>query len=223
MVTELTPALVLRAYALGIFPMAESKDSDEIYWIDPEERGILPLDQFHIPRRLKRSVRRGRFEVRCDTDFDAVIQGCAASGVDGERSDTWINDEVVNLFRALKAMGLVHTVECWHEGELVGGLYGLALGGAFFGESMFSRARDASKVALIHLGARLVHGGFRLLDTQFITDHLSQFGAIEIPRDDYRAMLDSAMADPARFPAELPPEALHAFLDRSSTGNAADA
>ncbi len=211
--TEITPALVLRAYSVGIFPMAESNDAETVFWIDPDLRGIMPLDRFHVPRRLKRTVRQGAFEVRCNSDFDAVIDACAGTRDDG--SDTWINDEVRQLFRALNAMGVVHTVECWREGALVGGLYGLALGGAFFGESMFSRARDASKVALVHLAARLVHGGFRLLDTQFLTEHLSQFGAIEIPRDDYRAMLDVSIDEWAQFPTELPIDALEAFLRRS--------
>ena len=209
--TEITPALVLRAYSVGIFPMAESKDAETVFWIDPELRGIMPLDGFHVPRRLKRTVRQHAFDVRCDTDFDAVIDACAGSRSDG--GDTWINDQVRQLFRALNAMGVVHTVECWHDGALVGGLYGLALGGAFFGESMFSRARDASKVALIHLAARLVHGGFTLLDTQFLTGHLKQFGAIEILRDDYRFMLDEAIDKRAEFPIDLPNEALLAFLD----------
>ncbi len=211
--TELTPSLVLRAYAMGIFPMAESKDAETVYWIDPDLRGIMPLEAFHVPRRLKRTIRQGRFEIRCDHDFDAVIDACAETGT--RRNDTWINPEVRRLFRALHAMGLVHTVECWREGRLVGGLYGLALGGAFFGESMFSRERDASKVALVHLAARLAHGGFTLLDSQFITEHLSQFGAIEIPREEYRDRLDEAVAVRAHFPVELPEEALRAFLDAS--------
>ena len=211
--TEITPALVLRAYAMGIFPMAESKDADSVFWIDPDQRGILPLDRFHVPRRLKKTVRQGRFTVRCSHDFDAVIDACAAERGDG--GDTWINGEVRHLFRALNAMGVVHTVETWRDGALVGGLYGLALGGAFFGESMFSRERDASKVALVHLAARLVHGGFTLLDTQFLTGHLSQFGAVEIPRDDYRALLDEAIGVRAVFPADLPADVLAAFLDRS--------
>jgi leucyl/phenylalanyl-tRNA--protein transferase len=214
--TVLTPALVLRAYAMGVFPMAESHDADTLYWVDPNMRGVLPLDTFHVPRRLKRTVRQGRFEVRCDTDFEGVIDGCAAAT--DIRKDTWINAEVRALFRALFGMGAVHTVECWRDGSLVGGLYGLQLGGAFFGESMFSRARDASKVALVHLAARMVYGGFTLLDTQFITDHLKQFGAIEIPRDAYRDLLDAAIAVQAEFVADLPADALNAFLDRSGGG-----
>ncbi len=211
--SEITPALVLRAYSLGIFPMAESRDAESVFWIDPDVRGVLPLDRFHVPRRLKRTVRQGQFDVRCDCDFDAVIDACAETR--GDRSDTWINGQVRHLFRALNTMGVVHTVECWRNGRLTGGLYGLALGGAFFGESMFSRERDASKVALVHLAARLVHGGFLLLDTQFLTDHLAQFGAVEVPRDDYKEMLDDAIAVRARFAAELPEEALQAFLDTS--------
>ncbi len=216
--TVLTPALVLRAYAMGVFPMAESHDADTLYWVDPNMRGVLPLDSFHVPRRLKRTVRQGRFQVRCDTDFAGVIDGCAAAT--DIRKDTWINAEVRALFRALYGMGVVHTVECWEDGALVGGLYGLQLGGVFFGESMFSRARDASKVALVHLAARMVHGGFTLLDTQFITDHLSQFGAIEIPRDTYRALLDAAIGVQAEFIADLPADALNAFLDRSDGARA---
>jgi leucyl/phenylalanyl-tRNA---protein transferase len=212
--TELTPTLVLRAYAMGVFPMAESHDAETLFWVDPEMRGVLPLDTFHIPRRLKRTVRQGLYTVRCNTNFDAVIDGCAAAR--GPDQDTWINAEVRRLFRTLHAMGVVHTVETWQGDQLVGGLYGLHLGGAFFGESMFSRARDASKVALVHLIARMVHGGFTLLDTQFITEHLAQFGAVEIPRDDYRSRLERAITVPAAFSAELPVAALNAFLDRPS-------
>lgn len=211
--TVLTPTLVLRAYAMGVFPMAESHDAKTLYWVDPEQRGILPLDAFHVPRRLKRTVRQGKFDVRCDTDFAAVIDACAAS-TEG-RPETWINAEVRNLFRALHNIGVVHTVECWQDDALVGGLYGLHLGGVFFGESMFTRVRDASKVALVHLVARMVHGGFTLLDTQFITDHLARFGALEIPRDEYRAILDRAIETQAVFPRELPEGAMGAFLDQT--------
>lgn len=214
MVIEVTPELLLRAYAAGIFPMAEGRNASTVYWIDPERRGIMPLERFHVPRRLRRTVRRGPFEIRCDTDFDGVIAGCADPGPD--RTDTWINPEIVRLYAGLYDMGKCHTVECWLGGELVGGLYGVALGGAFFGESMFSRARDASKVALVHLGARLVAGGFRLLDAQFVTDHLATFGAIEIPRSQYRRMLAEAVATDATFPCDLPPEALESFLRSAS-------
>lgn len=207
---EVTPELLLRAYAAGIFPMAEGRDAATVYWIDPERRGIMPLEAFHVPRRLRRTIRGKPFEIRCDSDFEAVIRGCADPGPD--RNDTWINDEIVRLYAGLYEMGNCHTVECWHEGELVGGLYGVALGGAFFGESMFSRMRDASKVALVHLAARLVAGGFRLLDAQFVTEHLSTFGAIEVPRSHYRQLLTNAVATDAVFPAELPDSALEAFL-----------
>ena len=213
---EVTPELLLRAYAAGIFPMAEGRDAPTLYWIDPERRGILPLDGFHTPRRLRRTVRRRPFEIRCDTAFDAVIRACAEPTP--ERRDTWISPEIVRLYKALDAMGRVHTVECWQAGELVGGLYGVAIGGAFFGESMFSRVRDASKVALVHLVARLVHGGFQLLDTQFTTEHLQGFGAIEIPRSRYRQLLSRALAVEAHFPREIPDAALEAALRGGAAG-----
>lgn len=210
--TEITPELVLRAYRAGLFPMAERRDGDRLYWLDPELRGILPLDRFHLPRRLARTVLGGLFEVRCDSAFPEVIKGCAAPAPD--RPETWINAEIERLFNALHGMGYAHSVECWHEGRLVGGLYGVALGGAFFGESMFSVVRDASKVALVHLVARLRLGGFRLLDTQFVTDHLARFGAIEIPRSEYRRLLAAALAAPAHFLADPPVEQLRAEIER---------
>jgi leucyl/phenylalanyl-tRNA---protein transferase len=206
--------MLLRAYALGIFPMAERRDDDEIYWVDPERRGIQPLDGFHLPRRLARSIRQGRFEVRCDHSFDAVVLACAEPGVG--RPETWINAPIRRLSAQLFALGYAHSVECWREGRLVGGLYGIALGGAFFGESMFSRERDASKVALAHLVLRLRLGGFRLLDTQFITSHLAQFGAVEISRADYRRRLAEAVAATAQFYGEVLPELLAAFLQSST-------
>jgi leucyl/phenylalanyl-tRNA---protein transferase len=192
-----TPSLLLRAYACGIFPMAESADDPTLYWVEPRMRGVLPLDRFHLPRRLARTVRSERFEIRVDTDFDGVISSCAErrSG----RRMTWINEPIRGLYRELFRMGHVHTVEAWREERLVGGLYGLKLGAVFFGESMFSDERDASKVALVHLVARLKRGGFRLLDAQFLTTHLAQFGAIEIPRDDYVKVLDAALAGEAEF------------------------
>jgi len=208
--TPLTPEILLRAYAFGVFPMAEGRDQREVYWVDPKERGILPLEDFHLPRRLARTLRQHRFQVRCDTGFEAVLEGCAAPGAG--RPDTWINAEIRRLSLKLYDMGFAHSVECWREERLVGGLYGVALGGAFFGESMFSRERDASKVALVHLVARLRLGGFLLLDTQFVTEHLQRFGAVEIPRDDYRAQLARAIAAPARFHCELPDSALDAFV-----------
>jgi leucyl/phenylalanyl-tRNA--protein transferase len=193
-VSVLTPDLLLRAYAAGIFPMADSADDPEIFWVDPEWRGILPLEQFHVPQRLRRTVRNGSFEIRCDTAFEAVIRGCAAPAPDRPR--TWINEEIVALYSELFRRGLAHSVESWYEGELVGGLYGVSLNAAFFGESMFSRMTDASKVALVHLVARLIEGGFTLLDTQFVTDHLQRFGAVEIPRVDYRRRLAKAITLP---------------------------
>ena len=202
--------MLLRAYALGIFPMAERRDDEEIYWVDPEKRGILPLDRFHVPRRLARTLRQERFEVRCDENFDLVVGACAEP--DFGRSETWINGPIRRLSSQLFALGYGHSVECWRKGELVGGLYGVALGGAFFGESMFSRERDASKVALAHLALRLVLGGFRLLDTQFLTEHLAQFGAEEIHRTDYRRRLAEAVAAKAQFYGVVAPEALGSFL-----------
>ncbi|MGE3782174.1 MAG: leucyl/phenylalanyl-tRNA--protein transferase, partial [Alphaproteobacteria bacterium] len=167
---QLTPEILLQAYAAGIFPMAESADDPELFWVDPKRRGVLPLDELHVPRRLRRVLRRGIFSVRVDTAFEAVIRACAESSE--TRPTTWINDEIVWLYTALFAGGAAHSVECWHDGELVGGLYGVSLGAAFFGESMFSRVSEASKVALVHLVARLRLGGYRLLDTQFVTPHL---------------------------------------------------
>ncbi|MDR3515335.1 MAG: leucyl/phenylalanyl-tRNA--protein transferase [Azospirillaceae bacterium] len=193
----LTPELLLRAYAVGIFPMAESAESEELYWFDPERRGILPLDQFHLPRRLYRTVRARRFDVRVNTEFDRVLEGCGEATP--TRPQTWINREIIALYSALHRQGYAHSVECWLNGALVGGLYGVSLGGAFFGESMFSRVTDASKVALVHLVARLRHNGFTLLDTQFPTKHLAQFGTIEIARAAYRSRLARALAVSARF------------------------
>ena len=192
---EVTPDLLLRAYRAGLFPMAETRRGDRLYWLDPEQRGVLPLNGFHLPRRLRRTALSGQFDVAADRDFAAVIAGCAEAA-DG-REDTWINRDIENLFTALHGQGHAHSVEAYQDGRLVGGLYGVALGGAFFGESMFSRARDASKVALVHLVARLRLGGFQLLDTQFVTSHLAQFGAREIPRAQYKLALDRAASAPA--------------------------
>lgn len=193
----LTSDLLLRAYAMGIFPMARSREDPRLYWIDPDLRGILPLETFHVPRSLRKTLRRGLFEIRLDSAFEAVMQGCAETGA--ARPDTWINEEIVRLFVELHRLGLAHSVETWLDGQLVGGLYGLGLGAAFFGESMFSRATDASKVALVHLVARLKRGGFQLLDTQFVTDHLARFGATEIPRHDYLRRLAQALDLPVAF------------------------
>jgi len=208
--TKLTPEILLRAYAVGLFPMAERRDDPTLFWIDPEKRGILPLDGFHVSRRLRRTVRSGRYEVRCNTAFGDVVRACAAPGPN--RKDTWINDEILSLYGDLHALGRAHCVETWLDGELVGGLYGVSLGAAFFGESMFSLARDASKVALVHLVARLLKGGYKLLDTQFVTDHLTQFGVVELPRAGYRELLSEALDDTATFEPELPQPELDAFL-----------
>lgn len=198
---EITPDLMLRAYRAGLFPMAETRRGERLYWLDPELRGVLPLEGFHLPRRLLRTVLSEAFAITVDADFPAVIAACAATAPG--REDTWINAEIERLFVELFRLGHAHSVETWQDGRLVGGLYGVALGGAFFGESMFSRARDASKAALAHLVARLRIGGFRLLDTQFVTVHLAQFGATELRRDEYKAELARALAAPARWPGAV--------------------
>ena len=194
---EITPQLLLKAYAIGIFPMAESVDDPGMFWVEPEMRGILPLNHFHIPRSLKKSFRRNDFEVKVDSDFEAVVAACAGDGI--ERDGSWINKRIRKLYSELFEMGHCHSVETWHKGKLVGGLYGVSIGGAFFGESMFSRQTDASKIALIHLVHRMKVGNFRLLDTQFTTEHLERFGVVEIPRDDYRVLLESAISYEADF------------------------
>jgi leucyl/phenylalanyl-tRNA--protein transferase len=193
----ITPSLLLRAYACGIFPMADSADDPTLFWVEPRMRGVLPLDRFHVPRRLARTVRSGRYDIRIDTDFDGVIAGCAEPRP-GRRL-TWINEPIRRLYGELFRMGHVHTVEAWRGDRLAGGLYGVKLGAAFFGESMFSVERDASKAALVHLVARLARGGFRLLDTQFMTAHLAQFGAVEMPREDYLKLLAEAVVAEAEF------------------------
>lgn len=189
--TDVTPELLLGAYAEGVFPMAEDRNDPTLYWFDPEFRGILPLEDFHCPRRLKKTIRSGVYRVTFDEAFDKVIGSCARPS--RGRRTTWINDRIVELYTALYERGFAHSIECWRDSELVGGLYGVALGHAFFGESMFSRQRDASKVALVYLVARLKFGNYQLLDTQFITDHLQQFGAIEISRSEYKAKLEAAI------------------------------
>ncbi|HEY8066171.1 MAG TPA: leucyl/phenylalanyl-tRNA--protein transferase [Methylosinus sp.] len=195
----ITPQILLRAYSIGLFPMAESAEEEQLFWVDPQERAIFPLDAFKVSRSLAKTIRSDHFEVRVDTDFDAVIEACAASAP--KRENTWINIEIKRLYRELFDMGFAHTVECWREGRLVGGLYGVSMRAAFFGESMFHRETDASKVALAHLVARLVKGGFRLLDTQFMTTHLASLGAVEIGRDAYHGLLEEALTVPARFAA----------------------
>lgn len=220
---HLTPELLLRAYALGIFPMAESRDDPEVHWIDPELRGILPLEQFHLPRKLKRLIRRGRYRVTCNRAFRAVIRACAERREN--RPETWINETIEQLYSELHQMGFAHSVEAWlaSPGEetpcLVGGLYGVALGSAFFGESMFSTERDASKVALAHLVFLLRKGGFQLLDTQFTTPHLRQFGAVDVPRDHYKALLSRAMMASAAMPDGLTADELTAALEELPGSN----
>jgi len=204
--------LLLRAYRLGLFPMAESRTSRALHWLDPEARGVLPLDGFHLPRSLAKTLRTGPFTVTADADFPGTIAACAAAREN--RPDTWINLEIERLFTELHRLGFAHSVESWLDGRLVGGLYGACLGGAFFGESMFSTATDASKVALVHLVARLRLSGFVLLDTQFITAHLTRFGAVEIPRAAYHAQLAEAVEVPARFIASPDSAALEAEIGR---------
>jgi leucyl/phenylalanyl-tRNA--protein transferase len=214
---KITPEMLLRAYAIGIFPMAEARNDPELYWIDPELRGILPLDDFHIPHSLKKTVRHclaGKapgYRVTCDAAFELVVQGCASPAPG--RHQTWINDTIFDLCRQLFIMGHAHSVEVWLADRLVGGLYGISLGGAFFGESMFSTETDASKVALVHLVARLRHGGYRLLDTQFVTKHLSRFGTVEIPREEYRVKLADALARPAVFYGVVSDSVVSGLLD----------
>ena len=193
---QLTPHLLIYAYTRGIFPMASSEDG-EISWYDPDPRAILPLDAFHVPRRLVRIVRQGRFEVRVDTEFEAVMRACAASAPG--RDSTWISEEMVTAYTGLHRLGIAHSVESWQNGELVGGLYGVGIRGLFAGESMFSSATDASKVALVHLVQRLRQSSYTLLDVQFATDHLMRFGAIEISREVYQARLAQALLADAKF------------------------
>lgn len=210
---DISPRLLLQAYASGVFPMAEAADAGELFWIDPERRGILPLDGLHVPRRLARSFLGQDFEIRIDADFAGVLAACA------DRPETWINEQIDRLYRDLHRLGFAHSVEIWSEGRLAGGLYGVALGAAFFGESMFSRIRDASKFALIALVARLNAGGFTLLDTQFVTAHLARLGAIEISRAAYHTRLEAALPRPANFlalPADTPRQRLLQLTTQTS-------
>ena len=192
-----SPRDLLACYARGVFPMADAREDARVFLIDPERRGVIPLERFHVSKRLARSVRTDAFDVRFDTAFHEVVLACAAPGPG--RTETWINRPIERLYLKLHDMGFAHSIECWREDRLVGGLYGVALKGAFFGESMFSHCRDASKVALVHLVGRLIAGGFRLLDTQFMTEHLSQFGAEEISRREYHKRLTAALAADADF------------------------
>ena len=217
---EITPELMLRAYGAGLFPMAEGRGSTKLHWLDPALRGILPLDHgFHLSRRLRRTVLSGRFVITADQDFPGVIAGCAAPAPG--RADTWINAEIEALFTALHRMGAAHSIEVWQDGALVGGLYGVRIGGAFFGESMFSRVTDASKVALVALVARLRLGGFTLLDTQFLTAHLARFGAVERPKAEYKRLLAAALEVPARWWASPDPALLEAEI-RAMRASATD-
>ena len=205
---EITADVLLKAYSCGIFPMAESADDPQLFWIEPQARGLLPLEHLYIPKRLARTIRQAAFDIRIDYDFPGVIEGCAEP-VPG-RTSTWINHRIRGLYGDLFNMGACHTIEVWNQdNRLVGGLYGVVLGGAFFGESMFSRERDASKIALVYLCARLIYGGFIMLDTQFITDHLRQFGAIEIDRTEFQEELEKALkehGDFNRLPHNTEPE-----------------
>ena len=204
----LTADLLLRAYAAGVFPMAEGRNSEEVFWVDPRRRGILPLHNFHMSRSLKRNIRKEDYIIAINADFDAVVAGCA------DRPETWINDDIARLYSELHAAGFAHSVEVHADGELVGGIYGVTLGAAFFGESMFSRRTDASKIALAYLVDRLRLGGFRLFDTQFVTDHLRSLGAVEVSRDTYRHMLAAALRGQADFDAPGPPPTAHDLLQR---------
>ena len=208
---EITPEVLLKAYACGIFPMAESAEDPALYWIEPDLRGIIPLDTFHVSSRLARTLRTTPFTICVNRDFDAVLDGCAEPK--RGRARTWINARIRRLYRSLHEAGHCHSVEVYDGDHLIGGLYGVSLGATFFGESMFHRARDASKIALVHLVARLKAGGFKLLDTQFVTEHLKSFGAVEVPKRQYHRMLEAAIAQDADFSA-LP-------LERPVSGNEA--
>lgn len=194
----LTPEILLEAYKVGLFPMAENAESDALFWFDPEKRGIMPLDEtFHVPARLARTIKREPFDIRFDTSFEEIVRACAKETE--KRKVTWINEEIVSLYTALHDRGHAHSVEVFEGETLVGGLYGVHIGAAFFGESMFSRRADASKIALVALVCRLKNNSFTLLDTQYLTDHLAQFGAIEIPRNSYKTLLGDAIARKAVF------------------------
>ena len=207
---KLTPDILLRAYAVGLFPMAEHRNDQALYWIDPEKRGILFPERFYVPKRLKRTVRSQKFRISCDLAFEEVIRSCSEPTPD--RNESWINEEIIGLYIELHRIGRAHSIETWLNGTLVGGLYGVALGAVFFGESMFSRKNDASKVALVHLIARLKKGNFRLLDTQFATPHLLQFGVAELPRAGYQDFLSSALEQTAIFHPQLPQCEIEDFL-----------
>ncbi|SDI21712.1 leucyl/phenylalanyl-tRNA--protein transferase [Aliiruegeria lutimaris] len=208
--SEITPQLLLRAYAAGIFPMAERRESEELFWVDPQERGVFPLGGFHISRSLRRRIRQAPFQIAVNRDFEGVLAGCA------DRPETWINEKIFALYIQLHRAGFAHSLETWEGDTLVGGVYGVTLGGAFFGESMFSRRRDASKIALVYLMDRLIEGGFRLFDTQFLTDHLASLGAVEITRAEYHARLKEALQVRADFLSPGQPPDAQLLLQRSS-------
>ena len=216
-IVEITPQVLLKAYACGIFPMAEDAKKNEIYWIEPEKRGIIPLESAHIPKRLAKTIRQNKFEIHIDRSFEGVIEACGSK--EAGRDSTWINNQIKELYKELFNSGYCHTVETWYEGKLVGGLYGVHLGGAFFGESMFSLMRDASKVALAYLMARLIYGKFQLLDTQFVTDHLKTFGAKEVYRDQFQRLLENALSHSADFsslPEDSSPSTVLQLINQTS-------
>jgi leucyl/phenylalanyl-tRNA---protein transferase len=206
----ITPDLLLRAYSVGIFPMSEGRDDPGVFWVDPQMRGIIPLNGFHISRSLAKDIRSQRYDIRINADFAGTVQGCS------EREETWINNQISDLYDQLHAAGFAHSVEVWEGDSLVGGVYGVALGAAFFGESMFSRRRNASKIALAYLVKRLRYGGFQLFDTQFVTDHLLSLGAVEIQRSDYRKKLERALHWEADFLAQPTPVPVHEILHRKT-------
>lgn len=204
----ITPEVLLRGYAMGVFPMADSREAGEIFWVDPRRRGILPLDGVHVSRSLARRMRRGGYQVSLDRAFAEVLEGCA------DRPETWINAEIHALYLALHRRGAAHSIEIWDDTTLIGGVYGVTLGAAFFGESMFSRATDASKLALVHLADHLARQGFRLFDTQFLTDHLASLGAIEISRAEYHRRLAMALSVRVDFGADRPLASAHEVMQR---------
>ncbi|WP_417519996.1 leucyl/phenylalanyl-tRNA--protein transferase [Minwuia sp.] len=197
----LTPNLLVQAYARGLFPMAESRESGEIYWVDPDIRGVMPLQGMHVSRRLRRTIRKDPFIVTADRAFRQVIHACSEVDFAKGRFDSWINAEIIRAYSELHRLGLAHSVECWLDDKLVGGIYGVSLKGAFFGESMFSRATDASKVALVHLAARLKVGGYGLFDSQFVNDHLTQFGILSMPKAEFHRQLEIALGMEGDFNA----------------------
>ncbi len=215
--TNLTPDHVLAAYVSGVFPMAENRDAEELFWVAPEERGILPLERFHLPRRLARTLKQAPYHITVDRAFGRVIRACASE--EAGRETTWINHEIVELYSELHRRGFAHSIECWDKGVLVGGLYGVAIGAAFFGESMFHFEDDASKLALVYLVARLIAGEYQLLDMQWLTDHLERFGGIEIPRQEYLKLLDLALGfegDFAGLPYDTPSSGILQLITQTS-------